>query len=110
MMCSALSVVISQRAFSVAQEAVKRSALQHLMAACGGCSADSFRWQDEEGASLVRTLSKAWGGKAPQLMICPLKIVVELGMQSRTENPTASESCALGVAHLLPALLECVPG
>lgn len=62
-------------------------------------------WLNAEGASLIGTLRKAWCDDAPRNLAMLYVIIVQRQLQ--TEAPAADDSCALAVAHLLPALLKC---
>lgn len=66
-------------------------------------------WLDTEGASLIGTLRKAWGDEAPRHLGGFLLELLERGQRLGLESPAAAESCALGVAHLLPVLLRYSP-
>lgn len=80
----------------------------------------SSSWLDAEGASLIRTLCKSWGEEAQPAMVQILRLLIARGelteaadlssaeSASTAENVSAAMSCALGVAHLLPAIVKCV--
>lgn len=69
-----------------------------------------FRWLDAQGGSLIRTLGKAWGDEAPAGLMQILRMLVaRRGQAGPQQRAAAAESCALAVAHLLPALLRCGP-
>lgn len=57
---------------------------------------------------MVRTLSKTAGDILPEPLIVLFPMLVEQAKLHGLVNAPAAESGALGAAHLLPALLECV--
>lgn len=64
-----------------------------------------LRWLDEEGASLMSSLRKACVAKPGDFrMGMLLRMFLALPLMEQSGSP---ESCALGVAHLLPLILEC---
>ena len=72
------------------------------------------RWLDVEGASLIGTMGKAWGEEMPHSMASLLRMLFLRQKHPYrppgAEGTAAVESCALGVAHLLPALVTCARG
>ena len=65
-------------------------------------------WLDAEGASLICTLGKAWGEDASRRLaeLCR-KLIVRSVVPGATA--AAVESCGLGVAHLMHAMVKCHP-
>ena len=64
-------------------------------------------WLDAEGASMIGTLRKASGNQAPLSLVQLLARLVEQAEVLGAGHPAAAETCALCVAHLLPAVLRC---
>lgn len=63
-------------------------------------------WLDTEGASLIGTLRKVWNEEEPRLRGMLLISLLHRAQTPGIADPAAAlESCALGVAHLLPALV-----
>ena len=64
------------------------------------------RWVDAEGASLIGTLRKSFGNQAPLSLLQLLGKMVERADVLGAGHPAATETRALCVAHLLPAVLR----
>lgn len=77
-----------------------------LTASIVGNGSPARSWLDAEGISLIGTLGKAWEDDAPRTLGRLLKLLVVRGQHTGRQNPGAAKSCALGVAHLLPAMLR----
>lgn len=90
------------------QDIIKRHAMRQILAVCGGARGAPFLWLDAEGASLIGTLRKAWlGTPPPPLLATFISRLLERGIVLGAEDAAAVQSCALGVAHLLPVVLHC---
>lgn len=75
----------------------------------GECVHDfiSRSWADAEGASLIRTLGKAWGEEAPLALFALFRPLILRSALVGAQDSAAAETGALAVAYLLPALLKC---
>ena len=97
------------------QVRVRQEALAQLLgasappAAGDAAAAGSAQWLDAEGSSLIRTLGKAWGGDAPYKLsrLFARLVLRHVNSTSGSEaGSAATETCALAVAYILPALLK----
>lgn len=68
-----------------------------------------LRWLDMEGASLIVTLRKAWGRGGPPRGSWDVAALIMICVQAPGAEDSAIQSCALAIAHLLPALTRCGP-
>lgn len=66
----------------------------------------SFEWLDADGASLIVTLRKARVTQCPNSLRNLVEVLLRRA-DDEPENSSAAESAGLGVAHLLPAVIEC---
>ena len=96
------------------QVRVRQEALAQLLGAsappaAGDAAAGDAEWLDAEGSSLIRTLGKAWGGDAPYKLsrLFARLVLRHVNSTSGSEaGSAATETCALAVAYILPALLK----
>ena len=64
-------------------------------------------WLHAEGASVIRTLGKAWGEGAPSALLFLFTEQIMRGLETVAEDPAAAESCALWIVHVLPTVIKC---
>ena len=65
-----------------------------------------LEWEDDAGASLIKTMGKAWGDSIPRNVAYILMVLARRQLPVRRLPPAARDSAALAIANLLPALLR----